>query len=164
MGACKKQKEFEMFAALYKKYANEDGYLPTHFVSPEGAFVGAWSNNIRRGRIILNPEREKILEEINFLWDISSYLRRRTALKHKTKARKRKTFDEWLAIFDDWNKDGYIPADFVTPNGETIGRWAARIRSGNMHITPEQREKLCKRNFAWTVPEELWKYYKDRKK
>ena len=96
------------------------------------------------------------MKKIKFMWNPKEYLEEQRRLK-KELSRKRKTFDEWLAIFDKWHKNGYIPADFVTPKGELIGRWATRIRTGIIKVNDEQREKLNERNFVWVVTDEIWK-------
>lgn len=152
----KSDEAFYEMALIYAEYSDENGYLPTSFVTPAGNKIGLWGHNIRQGRIRVTPERAKILKTIKFMWSPKEYLKEQRLLKRE-KERKRKTFDEWLAIFDEWHKNGYISSDFVTPKGEQIGRWATRVRTGIVKVNDEQKKKLNERNFVWVVTDEIWK-------
>lgn len=159
----KSDEAFYEMALIYAEYSDENGYLPTSFVTPEGNKIGFWGHNIRQGKIKVTHERAQILKTIKFIWSPKEYLEEQRRLK-KEKNRKRKTFDEWLAIFDKWSKNGYLPSDFVTPKGEQIGRWATRIRTGHIQLNDEQIEKLNARNFLWVVTDEIWKnHLKERR-
>lgn len=163
MHSAKRDVAFLKSALLYAQYCDCNGYLSIRFITPDGKKIGLWAHNLRQGRIKVTTERAKILKKINFLWDVEKYLEEQRHLNKELK-RKRKTFDEWLEIFDEWSQNGYIPADFVTPKGENVGRWAARIRFGRLTITKEQKEKLDERGFVWNVTDEIWKnYLKERR-
>lgn len=171
MKKTRKRRSFEESAADYAKYCNSDGYLLVSFVTPEGYQVGQWGANVRNGMITITPERQKILEEIHFLWNVKDYCKRmkekRRYQKEKEKLQRKieeeqngrlkkkyKTFEDWLDTFDFWNIDGYVPVEFITPQGERLGKWAAQIRYSQRKITEQQKEELNKRNFRWRVSQE----------
>ena len=157
------RKKFDEAVQYYKKYCAHDGYVPVNFMAPDGYNLGTWIVNIRRGRIKLTSAQKEILNEIGFIWNVREYKRKereksmthieegtRKRLEYGPKRKYRK-FEEWLEIFKIWNIDGYVPLNFVTPEGDNLGRWVMTIRAGVRKVTPEQEAKLNELGFVWRV-------------
>ena len=58
---------FEEYLREFDLY-NQNGNVPTGFVSPSGLRLGAWVVRIRNGRYKLTPEQRSLLEERGFRW------------------------------------------------------------------------------------------------
>ena len=58
---------FEEYLREFDLY-NQNGNVPTTFISPSGMRLGAWVARIRNGRYKLTTEQRRLLEERGFKW------------------------------------------------------------------------------------------------
>ena len=130
-----KYRKFEEWFWDFLKY-NQNGYVPFDFITPEGNKLGQWVQNIRSGGIKLTCAQEQMLNDVNFIW---------------TMHRKYRKFEEWFWDFLKYNQDGYVPCDFITPEGNKLGNWVNNIRAGRIKLVDEQRQLLNDANFIWSL-------------
>ena len=131
----RKSRKFEEWYEDLLKYS-QNGYVPFDFITPEGNKLGQWVQNIRSGGIKLTCAQEQMLNDVNFIW---------------TMPRKYRKFEEWFWDFLKYNQDGYVPCDFITPEGNKLGNWADNIRAGHIRLTDYQKQLLNDANFAWAA-------------
>lgn len=129
----KRYRSMDEWIADFVKY-NKDGYISSGFVTPEGYSLGSKMSYIRSHLEILTKEQVDLLNTNNFNWNKSNTTR---------------SFAEWFRDFVTYQEDGTVPYYFVTPEGNALGLWAARVREGTYKITDEQRECLNQYNFVW---------------
>lgn len=77
------------------------------------------------------------------------------------RGRKGRDFNEWLQDFILYQKNGYVPNEFQTPEGRCLGEWYTKVKSGRHKITEEQRAILTAHHFDWQYhkirrPFEAW--------
>ena len=129
------KRTFEEWYEDFLKY-NQNGSVPGGFVTPEGNKLGTWIQRVRAGDTKLTSEQKQMLKNVNFVWTIKGKYRR---------------FDEWLWDFLKYTQNGYVPRDFITPEGNRLGIWIHNIRSGQLKLTAEQKQMLDDADFVWSV-------------
>ena len=142
------RRTFEEWYEDFLKYS-QNGSVPVEFVTPEGNGLGAWVQRVRSGEAKLTSKQEQMLKNANFVWTV------------KGKYRK---FEEWFWNFLKYNQNGYVPFDFITPEGNKLGQWVQSIRSGSIKLTCAQEQMLNDVNFVWSVyrkPRKFEEWYKD---
>ena len=143
------RRTFEEWYKDFLKY-NQNGSVPVKFITPEGKKLGIWVNNVRSGGIRLTDDQKQMLNDVNFVWSAPQ--------------RKPRKFEEWYEDFLKYNQNGYVPFDFITPEGNKLGRWVNKVRSGHAKLTSEQKEKLSQAGFRWEKirkPRKFEEWYED---
>ena len=144
----RKNRKFEEWYEDFLKY-NQNGSVPVKFITPEGNKLGKWANNIRAGHIRLTDYQKQLLNDANFAWAMQ---------------RKPCKFEEWYEDFLKYNKNGSVPCNFTTPEGNKLGYWVNNVRSGCVKLTSEQKEKLSLAGFRWEKmrkPRKFEEWYED---
>ncbi len=142
------RRTFEEWYKDFLKY-NQNGSVPWRFITPEGNRLGHWVNKVRSGRAKLTSEQKEKLSQAGFRWE---------------KIRKPRKFEEWYEDFLKYNQNGYVPFDFITPEGNKLGQWVQSIRSGGTKHTCAQEQMLNDVNFIWAMQRKHRKFeewYKD---
>ena len=136
------RRTFEEWYKDFLKY-NQNGYVPVKFITPKGNKLGRWVRSVRLGEIKLTCEQKQLLNDVNFIW---------------TKQRKSRKFEEWYEDLLKYSQNGYVPFDFITPEGNKLGQWVQNIRSGGIKLTCAQEQMLNDVNFIWTMPRKYRKF------
>lgn len=136
------RRTFEEWYKDFLKY-NQNGSVPWRFITPEGNRLGRWVNKVRLGRAKLTSEQKEKLSQAGFRWE---------------KIRKTRKFEEWYEDFLKYNQNGYVPFDFITPEGNKLGQWVQSIRSGGIKLTCEQKQMLNDVNFIWVIQRNIRKF------
>lgn len=114
---------------------SENGNVQKNYVTPEGNRLGNWVQGIRQGKYRVTEEQRERLTEAGFVWKVQS----------------RRTFDEWFADFVCYNENGNVQQTYVTPEGNRLGLWVSRVRSGCYKLTEAQKKRLTEAGFVWRI-------------
>ena len=131
----RKMNNFDEWFKEFEKY-NDYGYVPWNFETPNGKKLGEWVCKVRRGRIKLTDEQREKLDKAGFHWK---------------KVRRKRSFEEWYEDFLKYNKNGYVPSKFITPEGNRLGDWVHNVRAGCIKLSAVQKQMLKNANFIWAV-------------
>ena len=119
------------FFALLKSYQQTTGKIdvPRDFMV-EGKNLGIWvqSQRSKRNKGKLNKEREKLLEGIDFIWDLKAYRWNRCL--------------EALKAFQRQHGTIIIPDGYKTEDGFNLSSWVRHQRYPQHPLTEEKKAKL----------------------
>ena len=120
----------------YKK-AQGNTLVPVGY-SEDGYKLGQWVRRQRQSRLMLTSEKSTLLDEINFVWDVSEagFLSNLNLLKQ----------------YSAESGDTRVPEHYEI-NGVRLGAWVASLRTPRTKLTPSRRAALNGINFDWKPAE-----------
>ena len=132
-----------------KKYhaANGNADVPLGYLSDDGKNLWNWvtSQRVAYSKNRLSREHIRLLEELDFTWDVFSY-KWNVGFSHAEK---------YLSENGDLN----VPGSYKCSDGYALGRWLLAQRQGRNKgtLTEERREKLDRLGMQWDPHEKQWK-------
>lgn len=147
-------RNFERFYKELVLYRIEHGdcTVPQDFVANDFR-LGLYVRDVRSGVKKITPEQKNLLDDLGFVWRIYSIS---------------KSFDEIFNLLKEYNEKyntWSIPASYIV-NGVKLSNFAQSIRSGQRHLSAEQKRKLESIGFPWRLRhdisfEQIYKLMKD---
>lgn len=128
------KREFSEWLEDFIKY-NQDGYVSQKFVTPEGHYLGKWVSNMRANKYRMPWREKQLLNEAGFKWY----------------GERVRTFEEWYWDFVKYSQAGYVPSNFVTPEGYRLGVWVSGVKRSLRKISNEERMLLTEAGFDWNI-------------
>ena len=138
-----------------KSYKDREGHcrVPVdHRVN--GFRLGSWARNQRANKDIISAERRRRLDELGFVWDVSS--------------------DQWengfgyLKNYKERQGHCRVPDSYIE-NGFRLGQWVGVQRANKNEMSAERRQRLNELGFIWGALFDRWengfsylKSYKER--
>ena len=117
----------------FREYTQENNSsrVVIDYTTPNGYKLGSWVSNVRKGKIHISEENKKILDSLNFLWDLDGESYHQNL--HKD------SFENGLKQLDKYfKKENHVrvPFKYIDSEGFNLGRWVSyqrkRFRSGQL--------------------------------
>ncbi len=132
--------DFDKFINALLKYKKEHGDLLVPYGYIKNKSLGLRVHNTRIRKEKLTEEQIERLDEIGFVWKV--------LYQNKIKDFDYQTFIKHLSTYKASCNDKIIAFDVVVNNYE-LGFYARNIRTGNIELTKEQKEKLKECEFLF---------------
>jgi superfamily II DNA or RNA helicase len=124
----------EAFKALvaYKKEFG-DCLVPARYKTKNGLGLGTWVSS-QRSNPILSPERKKLLDDLDFIWDPMDRFWK-------------EAFKALIAYKKEFGNCA-VPQSYKTKDGLALGTWVANQRK-SQKLSPERKKQLDDLGFIW---------------
>src|SRR5262249_33557486 len=138
--ATKWREGVEHLEAYIKEYKHSR--VPQLYKSRDGYPLGAWVSNTRHKPSRVSPERKAQLDALGFDWE-----------PHDTTWEKG---FEHFRVFVNEHKHGRVFANYIAPDGYSLGAWVAHQRYNSNSVSPERKARLDTLGFDWDPLTAQW--------